>query len=301
MASFLTSRLLKNRLLRPIFVMCAARTRSMDRIRRCAHAIGGYFASFSTLQADSSYRQKFWDADKVVCGSGQHEEPVHQAAATMPGLAQTPDRLDPSERFFDLFALDGADPVTGMAGCARIDRRAAVGVVLRDVRRAAALPAAGDEVGRVIVLVAANRAAGPGIVLDHVECRGALGRAIGFGHPSIDEESIAVLHHQMAHVTQLGLLARSLAEQPGIGVGGRGMRVVLALLAMEVALGIARPAGATLARGWTAAILRHEALHAGPRLDQGAIDREVLARQQLADLWQVEHGNEKLGGDIALE
>jgi len=40
----------------------------------------------------------------------------------------------------------------------------------------------------------------------------------------------------MPHVAELGLLAGGFAEQPGIGVGGRGMRIVPALLAMEVAL-----------------------------------------------------------------
>ena len=79
------------------------------------------------------------------------------------------------------------------------------------------------------------------------------------------------------------------------------MRVVLALLAMEVALAIARPAATARARGWTAAILRHKALQAGPRLNQRAIDREVLARQQLAHLRQVQHGDKKLGRDIAVE
>jgi len=43
----------------------------------------------------------------------------------------------------------------------------------------------------------------------------------------------------MPHVAELGLLASALAEQAGIGVGSRAMRVVLALLALEVALGSA--------------------------------------------------------------
>jgi len=43
----------------------------------------------------------------------------------------------------------------------------------------------------------------------------------------------------MPHVAELGLFAGGFAEQPGIGVGGRGMRIVPALLAMEVALRIA--------------------------------------------------------------
>jgi NitT/TauT family transport system ATP-binding protein len=85
----------------------------------------------------------------------------------MPGLARTADRLDPPEWFFDPLALDRADAIAGMAGRARVDRRAAVGIVLRDMRRAAALAAAGDKVGGVIVLVGAYGAARPGIVLDH--------------------------------------------------------------------------------------------------------------------------------------
>jgi hypothetical protein len=56
----------------------------------------------------------------------------------MSGLAQAAHRLQPPERFFDAFALDRADAIAGMATRARIDRRPAVGVVLRDVRRAAA-------------------------------------------------------------------------------------------------------------------------------------------------------------------
>ena len=61
------------------------------------------------------------------------------------------------------------------------------------------------------------------------------------------------------------------------------MGVILALLAMEVALGIAPVALVIALSGrWTAAVLWHEALHAGPRLDQRAVDREVIAGQQRA-------------------
>jgi hypothetical protein len=42
-------------------------------------------------------------------------------------------------------------------------------------------------------------------------------------------------------VTELGLLASTLAEQARVGIGGRLMRVIGAFLAMEVALSIARP------------------------------------------------------------
>src|SRR5262249_16256992 len=122
----------------------------------------------------------------------------------------------------------------------------------------------------------ANRAARLSIILDHVEGGRAFRRAVGLGHPRIDDEPVAVLRHQMSHVTELGFLAGPLAEQPGIRVGGRGMRVVLAPFAMEVALGIA-PAATTLtfARRRVSAVLRHKALHARPCFDQRAVDHTV--------------------------
>jgi hypothetical protein len=73
--------------------------------------------------------------------------------------------------------------VAGVTGGSPIDRRSTVRVVLRDMRRAAARATAGDEVGGIVVLVAAYRAAGLGVVRDHVEGRGPLRRAIGFGYP----------------------------------------------------------------------------------------------------------------------
>src|SRR3974390_2970588 len=259
------------------FVTCGSETRRAIGLEplpmRCIGGVGG---SFLRLQTDSSRRgQQLWDANEVVGCGGEHEEPLDQAATAMPRLAQASDRLDPPERLLDQLAFDGADPIAGMAGGTRVDRRAAVGVVLRDVRRAAARAATGDEVGGVVVLVAADRAAGPGIVLDHVERSRALGGAVGLGQPRIDDEAVAILRHQMPHVAELGLLASALAEQAGVGVRRRAMRGVLALLAMEVALGIAG-AAAILSRGRIAAVLRHEALHAGPGLDQRTVNRKVL-------------------------
>jgi hypothetical protein len=107
------------------------------------------------------------------------------------GLAQAAHRLHPPERFFDAFALDRADAIAGMASRARIDRRPAVGVVLRDVRRAAAFATASDEVSRIIVLVATHGASGFGVVLDHVERGRALGRAVSLRQPGIDDKPIA--------------------------------------------------------------------------------------------------------------
>src|SRR5271165_2430134 len=92
-------------------------------------------ASFSLLRAESSCRrQNFGYADQIVGSGCEHEEPFDQGATAMPGLAQAADGLDPAEWFFDPLALDGTDAIAGMAGGASIDRRTAVGIVLRDMR-----------------------------------------------------------------------------------------------------------------------------------------------------------------------
>jgi hypothetical protein len=67
----------------------------------------------------------------------------------------------------------------------------------------------------------------------------ALGRTTGRGHPRIDDKPIAVLYHQMPHVTELGLLAGTLAEQSRVGISGRGMGLIPAFLAVKVTLRIA--------------------------------------------------------------
>src|SRR5258705_5549121 len=96
----------------------------------------------------------------------------------MPGLAQTADGLHPAKGFFDPLALDRADAIAGMAGRARVDRGAAVGIVLRDMRRTAAVAAAGGKGGGGVVLFAAPRAARAGLVLDPVEHRRGLRSAL---------------------------------------------------------------------------------------------------------------------------
>src|SRR5215470_702418 len=68
-------------------------------------------------------------------------------------------------------------------------------------------------------------------------------------------------------------------------------------LTVEVAPGIAAAALGRL----IGAVLRHEALHAGPSLDQRAVDREVLARQKLAHLRQIQNPSHELGRDIAAQ
>ena len=99
-------------------------------------------------------------------------------------------------------------------------------------------------------------------------------------------------------MTELGFLARAFARQPRLGVGGRLMGIVAALLAMKVNRGIAGVIRRLLT---TIPVLALEAFVAGPGLDQRAVDREVLARQQRAHLWQVQHRGHELARNIAVE
>src|SRR3984893_18400218 len=296
----LFSRLLKNAVWRRIFSMCAAATTGeMGSDPRGMRGNRYDIASYLILQTDSSRcGQKLRDANEIVSGCRQHEKPFHQRPPAMSGLASQPaHRLNPTEGLFDLFSFDRADAMTGVASSPRVDCRATVGIVLRHMRCAAALATADDEIRRVVVLVAAHGATWSSIVINHLEGSGALSSAVSFGQLRIDDERIAILHHQVPHMAQLCLLAGTFTKQPGIGVCGRAMRVILAFLAMEVALGIAPSARCRR----VAAVLRHETLHAGPSLNQCAVDREVLARQQLADLRQVEDSGHELARNIAVE
>ena len=91
----------------------------------------------------------------------------------------------------------------------------------------------------------------------------------------------------MAEEGEPGLHARALAIELGVGIARRGMGGVGARLAAEVRLGVAPARRRRLVAGrpgWSFAIVpavdRLEALHRGPRLDQRAVDAEVLARQK---------------------
>ena len=82
------------------------------------------FASFLMLQSCSCHCcQNLRDSNEIVGGRSQNEEPLHQTATAVPGLAQATDSLHPAERFFDPFSLDGANAVARMACGAGIDCR----------------------------------------------------------------------------------------------------------------------------------------------------------------------------------
>jgi hypothetical protein len=63
------------------------------------------------------------------------------------------------------------------------------------------------------------------------------------GGACIDDQAMAIFDQQMPHIAKPRRLTFGLAIQPGVRVGGRGMGIVAARLAMEIAFSVAARAG----------------------------------------------------------
>jgi hypothetical protein len=157
-----------------------------------------------------------------------------------------------------------------VSGRAAVDRRRAAICVLRHVGRHFHRAEFVDEILGVIGFVGAqgDRLRPVGAWLDHMQRRNPLGVAIGRRQTGVDQKAVAVLHQRMPHETELGLLARPLAVEPGLRIGGRGVRVVRSLLAVEIRL----PVPAATSAGRFVGILPLEAFHRRPSFDQRAVD-----------------------------
>ena len=90
----------------------------------------------------------------------------------------------------------------------------------------------------------------------------ALDGARGFAEFGLDHQPVAVLRHRVAHERELRLLAFALAVELGLGVGGRGMRLVAALLAVEIPLAVAAGDGGSFepSLAWKLFIEAHAAI-----------------------------------------
>src|SRR6516164_10677363 len=181
----------------------------------------------------------------------------------MPQFTQPSHRFGPAEGLLDALADALGDAIAGMAGGAAVNGRAAPALVLRDMGSDGLLAQFHDKVTSVVALVGTecDRLRPVGMRCDQRQCRQALGVAGGAGRHRADDQTVAVLHQRMAHKTQPRFFAGSLAKEPGIGIGGRGMRVVAAALATKVALAIAPRIGRS-----ARAVFWLKALGAGPSL-----------------------------------
>ena len=190
-------------------------------------------------------------ANQVVGGHGEGDLPVDLGQPSVARLAQTGDDLSPAERFLDALADAQADRVSGVARGAAFDRGAPAIVVPCDVRGDVDLTHLGDEVLHVDALVAAERdalraarvrfrsdAVRP--IVPHAPRRGVATA------PTISPLRFTISAWPMKQ--SLAYLPSPLLIEPGVRIGGRGVRVVAALLAVEVlpaiAAWIGRRAGA---------------------------------------------------------
>ena len=101
----------------------------------------------------------------------------------------------------------------------------------------------------------------------------------------------------MARIRQLGLAAASLAREQRVGIGRRLMRIVAPRFTVEIDRRISRIIW-RLAWGGRC---RAETLQAGPRVQQGAVDREMLVGQQPGLPRLIDHGIKECRGHIAFQ
>lgn len=229
-------------------------------------------------------------AGRGCSSDAEREAPSDPLQPAQQGAEHAADLLAPAEHLLDPLADALAHSVARVPRSPSIDRRAPAIGVLRHVRCHAHVSHCPDEGPRVVGLVASQRAARGTIEPCHYRLAGvALG---GAGRPRLcrsDRQAVPVLDHHMPGVAELRCLAVRLARQPRIRVHGRSMRLVAALLGMEVALAVA--AGAERIAG---AVLRPEAFYRSPGRYQRASHREVLRGQQRLDLRVGQHGGEEL-------
>ena len=248
---------------------------------------------------------------EVAGGHREHKAGADPFDAAVDGLGKAADRLAPAERLLDALAVLLGQGVAFVPGGAAVDRR--VPGFPRDMRRDAGLSQVAHEVRAVVAAVCAQRqlAGGArGMGVDHGQRGPALGMATGPCEIGLHDQATAVLHQRMTDEAQHRARAGRLLVEPRVGIGCRGMCRVRPLLTPEVDLGIAGlavGAGHRGGLGWElfrlvfggaggagraarivvrrrVARLGLKALHGRPGLHKGAVDREVVVRQQRCDL-----------------
>ena len=165
--------------------------------------------------------------------------------------------------------------------------------------------------------------------LDHHQRGLTFGGPGGWGCVHIDDQPVPVLHKSMTDETQGRTGTGRFLVEPRLGIGDRSMGRIRPLLAAKVDLCIAilgvfgghrgdlgvrlggslgigssnsrrgrRVIRPLVFNGRSGFGLRLEALHGGPGLDERAVDREVLLRQQGRDLAVRQNRGQKLPGDV---
>ena len=203
--------------------------------------------------------------------------------------------------YFDQFAFALTDGIPDMPRGAPVDRAAPPTDVLRHVRRDFPRAKVGDARLGVVALVSTQRArveASLAHLLDQLGHRIPLGRAACLAQREIHQQPMPILHQRMTHERQVSFFAFTFLGQPRFGIRRALMGGVRTPLAMEVDARVARIFGRLSRRRL---VFGTQALEAGRRFDQRAVDREMLIAQQSQPIRLGHHRVEELLGDCVLE
>lgn len=263
-------------------------------------AIGSPSISLTVCSSlHKSGRQEVTHSHQVVSGERRQRCGLDLAQAAKRRAPQQSDALRPAEGLFDQLARLDAQGIATMARCASADRRTAGPLeVLRNVRGDVQLLHVADKAACVVAVIGPQRGMlCGGQILEHLHRRAALGSASGLGDLDCDDQAVAVFTDRVSRICQFRRRAASLLLQPRLRVGCRGIRVVGALLPVEVPHLIA-PTGP---RRSVRSIFGPETLVRNPCLDHRAIDAEILITEQFGYPSLFRNHIEQLAGNIRSE
>jgi len=203
--------------------------------------------------------------------------------------------------YFDALPNTLALGIPRMACGASINRATASIGVLGHMRRDAVLAQGRHTCQCVIRLIAAKRPrmkAAQLRVVHQLRHDVTLSGARRMRHLEVDQQPMPILHKGVTHVGQLRFKAAPFLGQPCFWIRRAVVRGVRALLAAEVDCRVTRIIRRLVRRG---RVFRLETLEAGGRLDQRAVDGEVLVRKQTQCRGLADHLVEELLRDHVLQ
>src|SRR5258706_7197473 len=238
------------------------------------------------------------NADQVVDGGSELEDPTHQPHSAVSGFTQQPHGLQPTEDFFHSFALALTNFITRVASGPLVDRASASLVVLGHMRRYLTGAQICDKVFRVVTLVTGQ--GDPFLwrpLSQYQQRRFSFRRATGTSQQRIHHQAVAILHQHVALISQFRFAALGLLKESEIGVSTRFVRLIRTFLPMEVYRRIARVIRLVVVAALRL-ILRLKTFQAGPPFDHRAVHREMFVRQELFGARQLQHCREELFRDF---
>jgi len=232
-------------------------------------------------------------SEQVVGRRGYFTLQLDLPSTDEPRSSQSADRLAPAEDILDPLANSLTDRVAlGSGSPPRATTGLSRPVIANDRsvsnRRVWYNAKAFHRVEELPVFVSRVRAQSPrpqtltlACPIEHRSGLDAFGRPVGFVDVHIQTQGVSILHQQMQAVAEQGRFAVALTQQACLGIDETAVRGIGTFLATEVDRGIALVVIITPVTDLgISCIHRPQTLHRGERLDQTAIDAEVIAADQ---------------------